>query len=169
MRKIFIGFSKPKNKLFPIFSWAIRAFEQTKFSHVYVRHQTKYGIEIVYQASGTQVNFENGDVFLNKAEVVREFEFEISDEAFDRYMFFALKNVGKPYSVLQVFGIALFSLFDLKKNPFSNGSKYYVCSELVSEILYEIGRFRYDRNVFDKLTPKSLFEFCLKHSGEGAK
>jgi hypothetical protein len=127
MRKIFIGFSKPKKMFFPIYSWAIRAIEGTKFSHVYVRHETKYGLDIVYQASGAQVNFMNGTLFFKKAEPVREFCFEVSDHAFDAYMTFALKNVGKPYGLLQVFGIALYALFGLKKNPFPSGSANYIC------------------------------------------
>jgi len=169
LRKIYVGFSKPINRIFPVYSWAIRALEGTKFSHVYVRHATKYDVDIIYQASGTQVNFESGEMFFKKAETVREFEFEITDDAFDAYMRFAIKNAGKPYGVLQVFGIALYSLLGLEKNPFPSGSTNYICSELVAEILFEIGKFKYDRELFDKLTPKDLFEFCLKHSGEEAR
>ena len=169
MRKIYVGFSKPINRIFPIYSWAIRALEGTRFSHVYVRHDTRYGIDIVYQASGTQVNFESGALFFKKAEAIREFEFEVTDEAFDRYMSFALKNAGKPYGVLQVVGLALYSLLGLKKNPFPSGSANYVCSELVAEILFELGRFKYDRELFDKLTPRDLFEFCKKYSLEEAR
>lgn len=168
MKKIYIGFSRPINKFLPVYSWAIRLLEGTKFSHVYVRHSTKYDIDLIYQASGTQVNFESGELFFKKAETVREFRFDVSDQAFDNYMSFALKNAGKPYGILQVFGIAICSLLGLNKNPFPSGSSNYVCSELVAEILFEIGRFHYDRELFDKLTPKDLFEFCLKHSGEGA-
>lgn len=170
MKKIFVGFSKPIHRIFPVYSWAIRALEGTKFSHVYVRHSSKYNIDLVYQASGTQVNFESGELFFKKAETVREFEFEVTDDAFDKYMVFALKNAGKPYGLLQVFGIALYALFGLKKNPFPSGSANYVCSELVGEILFELGKFKYDRELFDRLTPKDLFEFCLKHSrDEGLK
>ena len=141
MRKIHIGFSKPAKRIFPIYSWLIRLIEGTKFSHVYVRHGTHYGISIVYQASGTQVNFTNGLLFFNKNEVIKEFTFDATDEYFDKYMTFALKNVGKPYGVLQVFGIAIYSLLGLKKIPFASGQAAYVCSELVAEILFEIGRF----------------------------
>lgn len=168
MRKIYVGFSKPIHKILPVYSWAIRLLEGTRFSHVYIRHETKYKIDLIYQASGTQVNFESGELFFKKAEAIREFQFEVSDEAFDKYMEFAIRNAGKPYGILQVFGILFVSLFSLEKNPFPSGSANYVCSELVGEILYEIGRFKYDRELFDKLTPKDLFEFCLKHSFEEA-
>lgn len=169
MRRIFVGFSRPIKRIFPVYSWAIRAIEGTKFSHVYVRHETHYKIDIVYQASGTQVNFTNGALFFDKNESVREFPFDITDDAFEKYMTFALSHAGKPYGALQVLGIALYSLFGLKKNPFPSGQAAYVCSELVGEILYEVGRFKYDRELFDRLTPKDLFEFCLKHSGEEAR
>lgn len=163
VKTIFIGFSKPKNSFFPIFSWAIRLIEKTNFSHVYVRHATHYNIDIIYQASGHAVNFESGELFFKKAQTVKEFEFRVSDEAFDAYMSFALRNVGKPYGIKQIFGIFLLKIFKLKSNPFKNGSADYVCSELVAEILYELGLYKYDRETFDRLTPSNLFRFCVQY------
>jgi len=163
MRTLYIGFSKPIHKILPVYSWAIRLLEGTKFSHVYVRHSTKYNIDLIYQASGTQVNFESGELFFQKAETVREFEFDVSDQAFDNYMGFAIRNAGKPYGILQVVGIALCSIFGLKKNPFPNGKSNYVCSELIAEILFEIGKFKYDKNIFDRCTPKDLYIFCVNN------
>jgi hypothetical protein len=163
MRKLTIGFSRPKDKAFPILSWLIRLFEGTPFSHVYVKNETRYGIDLIYQASGVQVNFVNCDLFHQNHKTVREFELMVTDEAFDKYMHFALKNVGKPYSLLQVVGIFLYSVFPIKDNPFRNGDSAYVCSELVSEILYEAGKFNHDKRAFDKLTPKHVYEYCLKN------
>lgn len=166
MRKIFVGFSKPKNQKAPFFSWAIRAIQGTKFSHVYCLTETKYNIDIIYQASGHQVNFVSEEMFLTKNEVVREFCFNVSDEAFDKYMIFSLKNAGKPYGVKQIFGILLVQLFGLEKNPFADGTNKYVCSELVADILFEIGRLSYSRDVLDKITPKTIYDLCVKFEME---
>lgn len=160
MRNISIGFSKPTHKFFPIFSWAIRFFDGTEFSHVYVRQSTHYNIDLIYQASGMQVNFINGNLFLEKEKVIKEFPFQITDEAYDKYMKFALTNVGKPYGVLQVFGILACLIFKLNKNPFPNGNADFVCSELVADILYEVGKFKYDRELFDRIKPKEIWDFC---------
>ena len=161
MRDIYIGFSKSK-KFLPLLSWAIRALENTKFSHVYVKQNTKFDIDLIYQASGTQVNFMNHLIFHEKNETVREFKFEVSDLAYETYMKFALTNVGRSYGVKQIFGIGLMKLFALEKNPFPNGSADYVCSELVAEILYELLKFKIDREKFDRITPKEIFDLCLK-------
>jgi hypothetical protein len=131
-------------------------------------HNTKYDIGLVYQASGVSVNFTNHEVFLSKNEVVNEFEFDITDEAFDKYMRFAMTNAGKPYGMLQVLGIAICFLFNLKRNPFRSGRADYVCSELVGEILFEICGFKYDHEILDKLLPIEVYDFCLKY-GKGIK
>lgn len=166
MKSIYIGFSKPK-KFMPIYSWIIRLVEGTPFSHVYVRSSTKYGVGLIYQASGTSVNFQSEVYFYHKAEVINEFEFEVSDQAFDAYMRFALLRVGAPYGIMQAIGIGLSSLLGFDENPFGSGRSKYVCSELVGEILYEIGRFKYDRVMFDRLTPKDIFKFCQSRAEQG--
>lgn len=168
MRQIWVGFSKPKNRAFPIYSWLIRAIEGTPFSHVYVWHDTKYNIPIIYQASGHAVNFMSGPLFKEKNEVVHEFPFAISELAFDGYMKFALANVGRPYSFWQALGIWAMRLFDLRKNPFSNGRADYICSELVAVILDELMNFKLEGGYFDRATPKDIFELCERVRQEGA-
>ena len=80
-RNIRIGFSKPKGKWFPLMSWVIRLIEQTPYSHVYVEWEArKYKTHIVYQASGTKVNFMNQKIFREQNTVTHEFDFEISEE-----------------------------------------------------------------------------------------
>lgn len=161
MRELSIGFSESK-KFLPLFCWAIKAFEGTEFSHVYVRQNTHYNIDLIYQASGTTVNFMNDKVFLNKNKVVKEFKFNVTDQAYDNYMKFALTNVGKPYSVSQVIGIVIAKFLALRKNPFATGQASYVCSELIADVLYELAKFKIEREDFDSITPKEIFDLCLK-------
>lgn len=159
MRTLTIGFSSSTKK-FPIFCWLIKLMERTNFSHVYVKNETRYNIDLIYQASGTQVNFMNTDIFHMKNKTIKEFEFKVSDEAFDKYMKFALNNCGRPYGVKQILGIAIMKILNLPNNPFPNGVADYVCSELVAEVLCELGKFKYDRATFDRLTPKDIYKFC---------
>lgn len=145
---------------FPIYSWLIRAIEGTPFSHVYVWHETKYNVPIVYQASGHAVNFMSGNLFREHNEVVHEFAFEVSDLAFESYMLFALLNVGRPYSLKQAFGILLMRLFDLKRNPFSNGRALFICTELVAVILNELMKFKLEENFYDRAGPMDIYKIC---------
>jgi hypothetical protein len=143
MEKIIVGFSKPsKNIKFPIVSWAIRLIERTPYSHVYIRwYSDSLERDIVYQASGTMVNFVGMNVFSEHAEPVHEFEIECSKETIKKTKQFAIDKAGYPYGVKQIVGILfvkIASLFGKKiKNPFADGGRTYVCSELVAEILKE--------------------------------
>lgn len=160
MKKVIVGFSKSK-KHFAVGSWVIREVTGAPFSHVYVKHETRYGFPIIYQASGHQVNFMSQVMFCGKNEIIREFEFEIADEAFDDYMKFALENAGAPYSVWQLVGIGIALLFDLKKNPFSNGRGGYVCSELAGIILSGLEKIDLSDMDFDLMKPTDVYRWCI--------
>jgi hypothetical protein len=156
VRKITVGFST-SNKRLPIFCWAIQWAQGTKFSHVYVKSMTKYGIDLIYQASGSQVNFISGVEFLKINKPVLEVEFEVSDESYDKYMKFALSNVGKPYGVAHILGLALMHFFGLKHNIFSDGKAKYVCSELVADILNELGLDDAPKEYLENSTPLDIW------------
>lgn len=131
-----IGFSKPKNSIFPIYSWAIRAIYCTKYSHVYVRwYSNAAEADIVYEASGTSVKFKAGSIFDKKAETVHSYELEIDRETYRKLLNYCMNNAGVSYGIAQALGIAIAKLFKLDKNPFSNDRKAQVCSELVGAIL----------------------------------
>ena len=134
VREIFIGFSRPKDDK-ALFAKAIRLFEDTDFNHVYIRHQTKYGIEIVYQASGLSVNFMSGIIFRHNNVIVEEYMFLLTEEQFDKYMSFALYNVGAPYSFKLILKIFLNRFFPKFAKKIDIHPLEYVCSKLVSTIL----------------------------------
>lgn len=160
VRRISVGFSS-STKFLPIFCWVIKIFQGTSFSHVYVKNSTKYGIDLIYQASGHAVNFMSSEVFWTKNETVREFEFDISDESFDKYMKFALSNVGKPYSVVGVIGLFVMRLLNLSKNPFDDGRSSFVCSEAVADVLSEASLLQYSRDQIAAALPLDVYNVCL--------
>jgi hypothetical protein len=107
-----------------------------------------------------QVNFTTGHTFARKNKVIREFSFKVSDPAFDNYMRFAMKHEGAPYSSLQIVGMFIAKVFGLKRNPLTNSSRSYVCSELVSQLLFELGEFQIERAKLNLLGPKEVYEMC---------
>lgn len=138
MRKVTIGFSRPKGKLFPIFSWLIRLFEGTPYSHVYLRWKTSPGPEVVYEAAGSKVRYINSKFFDKQAETLDEFTFCLTSLQYRQLVGFCMTNVGADYGVLQVFGIALVKMLGLKKNPFADGRNSQICSEAVAYFLQDV-------------------------------
>lgn len=158
MRKIKIGFSSHRG--FAPFSWAIMAYEQTPYSHVYFSIDTKWKTTLIYQASGAMVNFMAGAVFMEKNKIEKEFDFEISDQAYDLFMAWATTVCGRPYSVMQIFGFLVMDLFGMKENPFSNGDKDWVCAELVGYALSDLVGVKVDPEFLEKATPMDLYNIC---------
>lgn len=135
MKRLKIGFSKPRGKWFPVFSWAIRLYERVPFSHVYLRWDTQFGVPICYQASGAAINFMGDYAFKRHLEIVEEYEFDVPDKQWAVGMKFCLENVGKDYALMGVLGVPLMDLFKLSKNPFSDGEESQYCAELVTRFL----------------------------------
>lgn len=134
MKKLTIGFSKPK-KIFPVFSWAIRAYEQVPFSHVYVRWQTSVGPSICYHAAHSTLHFLSDTQFEKQITTVEQFDFVVTDEQYGRLLKYCLETCGNDYALVGVIAIPLVDLFGLKKNPFGGGPLEQYCAELVYRIL----------------------------------
>jgi len=166
MRKIVIGFSRPKGFLKP-FSWAIRLVERTPYSHVYVRsHSESLDVDLIYQASGVQVNFMGLEVFRAHALILSEFEVEVPDDKHKEFMRWAIVNAGTPYSMKQPLGILLIKLFNLERNPLQNGRTAWVCSEIVAFILSTFAGVDFDMRKLETIGPRGIFEICKKHFNE---
>lgn len=151
-RKITIGFSKGKG--IKPFSKAIMWYECTDFSHVYIKINTKWNTQLIYHASGTQVNFMGIKYFEMNAVPVHEFEFDINEDDYNKLMEFCTLECGAPYSIKQVFGILVADFFKLKKNPFASKNRY-VCSELVLRAFQS--KFDVTNNFFDLAKTKDLY------------
>lgn len=158
--RIRVGFSKPRSWFAP-FAWAIQAVEGTPYSHVYVSsYSAMASSELIYQASGTQVNFMGLRHFSRVAQVVKEFEFEISERQYREYLAWAIREAGAPYGVKAVLGIAVQRLFNLKKNPFSDRSKSWFCSELVGVVLRDFVGVQIKDEELESAGPRKIFEIC---------
>src|SRR5690349_251313 len=104
MKTIAIGFSRPKK--FNILSWLIMKVQRTEYSHVYVRfHSDSLDRDLIYQASGLQVNFVGGTLFKDHHLTVKEFSLSVTDETYKNTLQFAVDKAGMPYSIKQLFGI----------------------------------------------------------------
>lgn len=154
MRKIVIGFSKPKG-FFKPFSWMIRIFNRTPYSHVYCSHVSeKYKQSLIYQASGVQVNFMSLQQFIKHSHIVAEFEFEVSEEAFNNYMSWAIQESGAPYSTVKLFEI-------LTRRDLVSDDSQWVCSTLVAKICKDYLSHEDESLSMDYATPKEIYEFCV--------
>lgn len=129
-----IAFSRPKSK-WAVGSYLIRSVERSKFSHVLLRWRAEsLERELVYQAGHGMVHFLSGDRFDSAAVTVVEYEIELTDEQFREMVRKCIDLAGISYGYWQLVGMGLQRVFGFR-NPFRDGSKTYVCSELVGEVL----------------------------------
>lgn len=137
-----VGFSRHKG--FAPLSWLIMLIERTNFSHAYIKiYSESLNRSLIYQANNSGVWFIGEPSFLNKNIEVETYEFEISSTQKTKLLQFCVDNSGKSYGRLQLIGMSIVKLIKFLfnkdiRNPFSNGSTLYVCSELVLKALEEI-------------------------------
>ena len=134
--KIIIGFSKPKNHSFPVFSKLIQCFEGTNYSHTYIKwYSDTYQTHLVYHSAGFGLHFLGEREAARRLDIVKEYELDISSEVKKDVVGYCIREAGTPYGLKTVLGIALSSLLNLKKNPFRDGTHTQFCSEAVARIL----------------------------------
>lgn len=152
-----IGFSSHSG----IFSSTIRLVTASKVSHTYIRIPNFYDNEdMVFQASGLSVNYCNYNYFKNKSKVKEEYEIDVSSDQYLAAMKLMSKAAGKPYSYREILGyvyvLAMRQWFDRRvSNPFGDGDKSYVCSELAAECL--------GIKDAESMTPEDLRRWCVKN------
>lgn len=161
MKHVVVGFSRPK-KGFAIFSWLIRLFERTEYSHVYVKfYSESLDRWLIYQASGLKVNFEGSISFDERVQTLYRYSVDIKEEDYKKVLQFAVDNAGKPYSISQIFGLAYVIVcrwFGKRvKNPFPNGDQSYVCSELVATMIPQMKE--YFNEHLDTVTPSEIKQY----------
>lgn len=140
MNRIYVGFCKPKNTFFPIFSYLIRWVQGTEYSHCYIRwYSRSLDEDMYYHAKGVSVNFMASEVFLDKNRDVEVFPIEVTDDQKRDIVKWCVNNAGKSYDLLGVFGVG-YVLF-MKKfgkkvvNPFRNGKASMYCLEQVAYLM----------------------------------
>jgi hypothetical protein len=167
MRKLEIGFSKPKNNPLPIFSWLIRLYERVPYSHVYIRWETNVGPHICYHAAHTSLHFLSDNQFAREVATVESFEFDITPEQYNRLLKYCLETCGQKYALWEVLMIPLVDLFKLSKNPFSRGSTEQYCAELV---LRSIGEMSQEKLTYDadRVKLRQVYQFVKEKHTAGA-
>ena len=160
MDSIIIGFSRPKGWFEP-FSWLIRLFLWTPYSHVYIRfHSDAYDSDLVFQASSLQVNFYAWSVFQAKEDVIKEFVIPVTSETKLSVIKFAMANVGQPYNLTGALGVAIVWLamrFGFRiANPISGAGDF--CSQIAGQILNEL-MGQHINLPLDVITPKDIFRY----------
>jgi len=173
--KLTIGFSRPTGKKFPIFSWLIRLVEWTPYSHVYLQWYNSYTKTVItYEAGGSSVHFKGKSIFDHSVIVIDEYEISIDQTQRKNLMKYCFEKAGTSYGIKQVIGIGyvkFMGLFGKKKsNPFTDGDKTMVCSELVGNILSEILMKEHNLDL-DVAGPKAIHQFLttLEQQGEITK
>lgn len=138
MDSITIGFSRPKGGFQP-FSWLIRLAYWSAFSHAYIRFNMPRLGDVVFQASGLKVNLIGRTLFDSKEDIYKEFTLPISIKKKNELIKFAVDQLGKPYNIKGIFGMAFVrigQLLGLKwHSPFSYNESSAFCSEIVAKIL----------------------------------
>jgi hypothetical protein len=154
---LIIGFSKSKG--FKPFSIAIQLFDDTKYSHTYLKLANKHFNDYdIYQASKGLVNHVVEKTFLEENEIIAEFSIPIESAEKLKLINLIRYKLGKPYSISTVLGIFL-ARFGIHWKRFFDNENAYICSELVAKVLKSSEKIPMDIDV-DKATPKQLYELC---------
>ena len=148
-------FSKPINNRFPIFSWLIRLFENTKYSHVSMHfYSESLDRTIIYEAAGAETRFIGRNMWEKHCQPLFKFKIEITNDQYVKLMQHCIDTSGMKYGLKLAFGMVLAKVFSLKKNPFSDLNKK-VCSTAIGELLVDLD-YKIDKNL-ELLTPEDIF------------
>lgn len=151
-KKIYIGLSSPKKET--CFSRMIKLVLGTPYSHTYVRWETSWGFDAVYEASGFSVKFVGGDIWHNRNEIYKEWELEIAPEKYhSKFLPYLMSLSGLQYDFYQILSILFYLIF--RKKTTDTDSKKMICSEVVYYILTEVFEKDWDIDP-DIVTPKDI-------------
>lgn len=167
-RLVIIEFTRSRKKL-PLFSWLIQLVQRTKYSHVRIKWKAMREITVIYEASGSSLKFIGPMADEeNPVEVVSSYKFNFSLEQYREMVKLCMKYANIEYGKKQIFGIGLVRAFGLKKNPFADGKKSQVCSEVIGTILEDILGWNTGLDL-DIAGPREIQETIEKHRGNHEK
>jgi len=164
MRVVNIEFTR-STKTLPLFGWAIQAIQRTKYSHVRLAWFGAGGqIPVIYEASGSNLKF-IGPIaarYHNQPKIIKSYPFKLNPEQYRALVKLCMENAGVDYGKKQVIGIGLAYALRLKKNPFADGRRSQVCSEIVGSFLEKI--LGWDTGLdLDIAGPREIQETIEKH------
>lgn len=147
-----------RNKL--IGSKILQWWMSTDYSHVYCRwHLSSQERDIIYQASHGMVHFCSLENFIKQNTIVKEFHIELTNEQFKKLSIKCVDLAGEKYSKIQLFQIFMSDVSNGKIK--SKDQKGYICSELMCELLEEVGvEFDKPRHM---ITPKDIIKSLESH------
>lgn len=159
MRTIVFGFSKPRH--WKPFAEIIKLVDNSYFSHSYVKfHSESLDRKLIYQASGTKVNFIGELRFLEDNETVAEYTFEVEDEIHTKILQWCVDNCGLKYSLKIALGLTLYRILGKRTKLLKDNG--FVCSVLAAQLLDEFINSDVEPEI---MTPKLLFLFMEKNYG----
>lgn len=133
MDTIVIGFSRARSP-WKVGSTIIAASEKRNYSHVYIRYTDSVtGVELVCQASHGYVNEVAFNIFREDNIVVEEYDLETTSVQTIEILTYLKKNLGKPYSKLQLVFIAIKKLCRVSLR-LRDGDNAFICSELGAKV-----------------------------------
>lgn len=131
--EIIIGFSKARSP-WKIGSKIIQLGEKRAYSHVYIKYKDFLTDLTIYsQASLGMVNEMVEGVFIDHNITVKEYLLNTNLQQFIDIITFIRSNLGKPYSKLQLFFIALKKAFGVEIGR-KNKDMAFICSELGARV-----------------------------------
>lgn len=163
MGSLVVGFSRPRSWFEP-FSWLIRLAYWSPISHAYIRFELD-GIPVVFQASGMKINLISQSMFDSVDLPYKEFILPIAEDKKKALIQFAINQLGKPYNIWGILGMAVVrmgQLVGIKINsPFKyNGSSDF-CSELVAYALETYDGIDIGENPADE-SPQAVLNLLTK-------
>jgi hypothetical protein len=140
--QLIVGFSRPKKGT--VISAAIEWVEGTDFDHTYIRvYSASLDRWLVYHASRTNLHFSNWTDIQKKNVIVEEYPIPVTPEQKVRILQHCIDVVDRPYGFLQLIGMGWVRVCQKAgwrvKNPWRDGERTQVCSELVGHVLQLIG------------------------------
>jgi len=160
-RLIQIQFTRPTG--FKPLSWTIRKVQRTDYSHVRLAWDGISGtVPVIYEASGSNLKF-IGPIAAaqHKVKVINSFKFNLPEDQYRALVKLCMTYANVDYGKKQLIGIGLVKAFRLKKNPFADGRKSQVCSEVIGMFLTDI--LGHDLGLdLDIAGPKEIMETIVK-------
>jgi hypothetical protein len=153
-KRVYIGLSTPKNE--SILTKLIKMLLRTKYSHCYVRWETSWGFDAIYEASGVSVKFVGGDIWHKKNVIHKEWALDISLRTFhDKFLSHLMSISGTQYGVKQLVQLGIALMFRTKGGVTKDKKNTMICSELIYYVLTEVFEKKWDIDP-DIVTPKDI-------------
>jgi hypothetical protein len=167
---VIIGASKPKR--FSFISRGIRLVENTPFSHVYVKLYDKDTDRwCIYEASHSSLHYISLERFNKKNKTLEAYEIPATEEKEMAVKNFCLDCAETSYGRLEIVGMLFIRLakfwFNLNlRNPFSDGLRTQVCSEVGGHVMALLG-LNVDEKVLEEKGPKYIINKLREACAEG--